>query len=277
MKYSALRFPDFKYKAVTLSYDDDTIYDKKLVEIIDKYGLKCTFNLNSGLFGTNARSMTLDEAVALFKGGKHEIAVHGVKHLSLAEFDKAIGLDDVLTDRKNLERIFGGVVDGMAYANGSYDDKVVDMLKNCGIKYSRTTVSTHKFDVPTDWLRLPATCHHIDDALPELTEEFLKDFPPETHYVHKRPKLFYLWGHAYEFNDSNNWNVIEDFCKKVGGREDVWYATNGEVYEYVKAFDNLVFSVSGDTIKNPSALDVYMNYYGTLVKIGAGETVRVEL
>ena len=45
-----MRFPGFKYKALTLSYDDDVIFDKKLMEILDKHGLKCTFNLNSGLF-----------------------------------------------------------------------------------------------------------------------------------------------------------------------------------------------------------------------------------
>lgn len=278
MKYNFLRFPGFKYKAVTLSYDDDVIFDEKLVSILDEYGLKCTFNLNSGLFAEKAggRMMTEEQAKKLFLGSVHEVAVHGVKHKSLAEFPAAIAAQDVLQDRINLESAFGRVVDGMAYANGSYDDKVVEILKTCGIKYARTVVSTHKFDIPTDWLRLPATCHHGDSALGELTESFLADYPENAHYAHKFPKLFYLWGHAYEFNDRDEWNIIEDFARKVGKRDDVWYATNGEVYDYVKAFDSLVYSVSNGIVKNPTATDVYLNYYGREIKIGAGETVNTE-
>ena len=48
--YLFLRFPEFRRKAVTLSYDDGTIYDEKLIGILNQYGLKATFNLNSGLF-----------------------------------------------------------------------------------------------------------------------------------------------------------------------------------------------------------------------------------
>lgn len=274
-KYSTMRFPGFKYKALTLSYDDDVIFDKKLMEILDKHGLKCTFNLNSGLFAEKSgnRRMTEAEAKELFSESRHEIAVHGVKHLSLSEFDKSVGAQDVLLDRINLERLFGRVVKGMAYANGSYSDEVVEMLKTCGIDYARTVVSTHRFDIPEDWLRLPATCHHNDEELEKLADEFLKDYPENGHYLHKQPKLFYLWGHAYEFNDNNNWEIIEKFAEKVGDRDDVWYATNGEIFDYVKAYDGLIFSVSGNIVKNPSSIDVYTNLNGEKTLIRSGETV----
>lgn len=278
-KYSLMRFPDFKYKAVTLSYDDDTAHNKKLVSILDEYGLKCTFNLNSERFAKkeNGETLTESQAVELFKNGKHEIAVHGKKHLSLAEFDCAVCADEIAGDRKNLESLFGRIVKGMAYACGSYNDEVVNVLKTCGINYARTVESTGKFDIPSDWLKMPATCHHADPRLNSLTEEFLKDYPDTRHYVHKTPKLFYLWGHAYEFAHGDNWYVIEEFAKKVGNRDDVWYATNGEVYDYVKAFESLEFSVAGDMIKNPSSTDVYLNYCGKDVKVPAGATVKTQL
>ena len=38
-----------KNKAVTFSYDDGIEQDKQLVDIFNTYGLKCTFNLNSGI------------------------------------------------------------------------------------------------------------------------------------------------------------------------------------------------------------------------------------
>ena len=53
MSRAFMRFPDFKPKALTVSYDDGVRQDKRLIEILQKYGLKRTFNLNSGLFVEN--------------------------------------------------------------------------------------------------------------------------------------------------------------------------------------------------------------------------------
>ena len=87
--------------------------------------------------------------------------------------------------------------------------------------------------------------------------------------------MFYLWGHSYEFEDANNWGLIEDFCKTVGNREDIWYATNIEIYDYVKAFDSLAFSVDGTKVYNPSATDVYLRVGGTTCVAYAGKTTKI--
>ena len=163
----------------------------------------------------------------------------------------------------------------MAYANGSYNDQVVEILKNCGIKYARTAVATNKFDIPTDWLRMPSTCHHTANILDELTDEFLS-LKEEGYFWRNSPKLFYLWGHFYEFNDNNNWEIIENFAKKVGNRDDIWYCTNGEVYDYAKAFEGLFYSVDGKIIKNRSDIDIYLNYYGKNVLVKACGTTEIQ-
>ena len=36
-------------KYILLSFDDGTVYDRRLVELLNRYGFKGTFNLNSGL------------------------------------------------------------------------------------------------------------------------------------------------------------------------------------------------------------------------------------
>lgn len=280
MKRRFLRFPDFKQKAVTLSYDDGVRQDFKLIEIMKKYGLKGTFNINGGMFSNEMRTdgkgrMTKEEALSLYLPSGMEVAVHGLKHRSLAEVDPAFATYDVISDRKVLEDMFGVIIKGMAYANGSYSDQVVDILKNCGINYSRTTVSTENFFVPDDWLRMPATCHHNNPKLMELAKIFLE--APETPYFWGNPpRLFYLWGHSYEFDNNNNWNVIEEFAKYVGNRDDVWYATNGEIYDYVKAYDSLVFSANGELVFNPTNTIVYLDYFRTPVKIMPGETIKLQ-
>ena len=47
-----MRFPEGRLKAVTFSYDDGVRQDERLIEIFDKYGVKGTFNINSGIMGS---------------------------------------------------------------------------------------------------------------------------------------------------------------------------------------------------------------------------------
>ena len=273
-----LRFPNFLSKALTLSYDDGMAQDKRLIAIMSKYGLKGTFNINGGLFGkeltTDKGRMTADEALKLYTESGNEVAVHGYKHLSLAEVDGTMAINDIIEDRKTLEKLFGKVIKGMAYANGSYSDEVVELLKVSGISYSRTVVSTEKFDLPTDWLRLPATCHHANPRLMELAKQFVEgeDSP---YFWRRQAKLFYLWGHSYEFDTYQNWEIIEKFAAYIGGRDDIWYATNGEIYEYVQAFDRLQFSADGTSVYNPSVIDVYIDSLDGQFIVPAGKTVKL--
>ena len=182
---------------------------------------------------------------------------------------------EVIEDRKRLEEDFERPIRGMAYPMGSFSDEVVDVLKSCGIVYSRTTVSTERFNMPTDWLRLPATCHHKNPRLMELARQFI-EAPPYHYFPNRKIKLFYLWGHSYEFNNNNNWNVIEEFCEYMGNREEVWYATNVEIYDYTQAFNRLEYSVYGDIIYNPTTTDIYIEMPGDKkVLIPAGETVKL--
>lgn len=275
MYHTFLRFPNFRDKALTLSYDDGSVSDVKMVEILNRYGVKATFNLNSGRFSQDGvHCITEEQAKTLYTPNGHEVAAHGYRHLSLTEVDAPMAVDDVLSDVKKLEEIFGRRMIGMAYANGRFDDNVVEILRNCGVKYCRTTKSTEDFTVPDDWLRLPATCHHDNPRLMELAEKFLED-ATGGYYWSQKPKLFYLWGHSYEFDRKNNWNVLEDFCKFVSGREDVWYATNGEIYRYVEAYDRLEFAAGGRFVFNPSAIDVFICYFGRKYIVPAGKTVDI--
>ena len=274
MNRNMMRWPDGKRRAVTLSYDDGTVFDRRLVEILDRYGLVGTFNLNSGLFAAvdaDKGRMTKEATYALFAASPHEIAVHGERHLSLPTVPESVAVLDVLNDRVALEAMFGRLVQGMAYAYGTCDDGVAQILHNAGIRYARTTVSTERFDVPRDWLRMPATCHHKNPRLFELATKFIED----TDGWNSPPMLFYLWGHSYEFNNDGNWDVIERFAAYIGSRDNVWYATNGEIYRYVAAFDALEFSACGDCVYNPTVTDVFIHYMNRDYRIGAGKTVAL--
>ena len=87
--------------------------------------------------------------------------------------------------------------------------------------------------------------------------------------------LFYLWGHTYEFERNNNWEIIEAFCEKMGGRDNVWYATNMEIYEYVQAMRRIDYSVDGSIVHNPSSLAVWIEQSGKAICINPGETKKL--
>ena len=275
-----MRFPDGKPKALTLSYDDDTRPNIKFCEILDKYGLKCTFNINSGLFKDDddtsvSRTMKKTEALEFFNkclDNGHEVAVHSCRHPFLESLPPSMATLEVINDRIALEKMFGRIIRGMAYPQGTYDDELVNCLRACGIAYARTTYQTEKFDIPTDWLRLPSTCRHKNPRLMELAKKFAESAP-------RRPQLFYLWGHSYEFDDDNNWDLIENFAKYTGGRDDVWYATNIEIYEYIDDYNRLVFSADGQTVYNPTLRTLYFNNEAKtecVRSIAPGETLKLD-
>lgn len=284
MNKTFMRFPNGKEKALTLSYDDGVEQDIRLVEILDKYGLKCTFNINSGYYapegktypeGTVHRRMSHSMAIELYKNSVHEVAVHTYSHPWLETLPSSTVAQEIIEDRKNLEADYGKPIRGMAYPYGTFSDTVVDVLKSSGIAYSRTTVSTEMFNIPSDWLRLPATCHHNNPRLMELVEKFVT-MKELTH-----PKMFYLWGHSYEFEANNNWNIIEKFAEYVGNRDDIWYATNIEIYDYVKAYERLEWSVDLSSVYNPSGLSVWVkveshNSFKGIIEIHPNEILNLK-
>ena len=274
-----MKLKDGKSKVLTLSYDDAVVQDIRLVEIMNKYGLKGTFNINTGRYlpEDSVRDkfygrMKLSEAKELYTNFGHEVAVHSLTHPFLEKLKYENIAFEIMEDRKNIEKEYNQIARGMAYPFGTYDDKVLEVLKTSGICYSRTVKSTEKFDFPENWLTLHPTCHHANPKLMELAKKFVDEKP----YYLLENWMFYLWGHSYEFDvndDNNNWNMIEEFSKFVGGRDDIWYATNIEIYDYVKAYESLQVSIDQKIVHNPTALDVWIEDYGKIIKIPAGRTL----
>jgi len=256
-----MRFPGGVSKTLTLSYDDGCPDDMRLISIMDRYGIKGTFNLNSV-------RLPGEEQMRLYTESGMEIAVHGYRHLELNKLSEDEIWDEIVEDRKNLEKIVSQPVTGMAYAYGQCNENVVRTIRKAGIQYSRTVGRTMDFRLPTEWLLLDPTCHHDEPALPELTERFLAAEPLE-------PMMFYVWGHAYEFPRKDNWHVMENFCEKIGGRTDIWYATNIEIYRYVKAYEALVFSAEGTSVYNPGAQDIWFAKDGDVFCVKGGETLAL--
>lgn len=274
-----LLFPEGKRKAATFSYDDAVTQDIRFVSMLNRFGLKGTFNINTGLLGQeswhtqNGKTVTHnklqpEQILEVYSG--HELAVHGRTHLDLALVPAGTAAYEVTADRRAIEEMVKHPVTGMAYPFGTYTEETPGILKNCGIEYSRTTHSTHTFEIPENFLFWDPTCHHEDPKLFSLTDQFLEDLEEKD-----KSRLFYIWGHSYEFDVTDTWERMEEFLKRIYGHGDVWYATNGEICSYVRAVRALKYSADGSYIYNPSVQDVWLRIQGKDYCVPSGETAKV--
>lgn len=268
-------FPGGLRKAVTFSFDDGVRQDLRLVELFRRYGIRATFNLNSGMMDQphtwNYREIEvsrLSRQEVTEHYGDFEIAVHTSHHPDLTQMSAEGIVDEVYNDRKTLEEIAGYPVRGMAYPYGTWNSRITDLLASLGICYSRTVQSTHAFGFPENYLAWHPTCHYMEAQTPELIETFLS-------MERDSLSLFYLWGHSYELDGNDNWELLETFCRKFGAAEDVWRATNMELYMYMQALDRLIVSCDQRTVCNPSAADVWITSDGQTVRIPGGATVTL--
>lgn len=272
-----MRFPNGLSRCLTLSYDDGVIQDERMIELMKKRGLRGTFNLNSGCYAdrdyddyhTTHRRLTKERAIKLYTGSGFEVASHAVTHPFLEQLSPAMCNYEILQDKLNLEKDYDSLVRGFAYPFGTYNDDVVAALKASGIVYARTVWSSHSFDIPSDWLRLRPTCHHADPELGALTDRFLE----EDRWG--GAKFFYLWGHTYEFDFADNWSIIENFAEKVGNRNDIWYATNIEAYDYINAYKQLLFDGAMTKAVNPTAFTLWFRYDDKTYSVEPGKSINI--
>lgn len=228
-------------KAITFSYDDGVTQDIRLIEIFNKYNLKATFNLNSELLGRHgslvADGVRVDhirsnpqDVKHIYEG--HEVAVHTLTHPNLVNIeDDGEVLRQVEQDRINLSELVGYEVEGMAYPCGgkNCDDRVANIIKNNTIiKYARTIDTTKSFEPYPDLFQYKGTlCHYADwNLIFRMGQEFIE-------MKTNTPKVFYIWGHSYEFDIyPERWEQFEEFCKMISNRSDVFYGTNKETLCY---------------------------------------------
>ena len=222
-----------KMKAVTFSYDDGVTQDLKLIEILNRYGLKATFNLNSGSFGTR-ESKFIDDVLVyrdkvfsrdvkyIYEG--HEVASHTVDHPDLTRLGDDGIVYQVEEDRKRLSELVGYEIHGFAYPCGYVNDRVISVIKErTGIKYARSVRITENFLPQRNLYDMEFTTRNFGENFLKLTRDFVE-------LKTDKPRIFSVWGHAYEFDWKRNWHVFEEFCKIISGHGDIFYGTNSEVF-----------------------------------------------
>ena len=179
MRYMFMRFPEGKAKAVTFSYDDGSKADLRLADILDKNGLKGTFNVMSGM--QDQRSTTDAERLDLMERG-HEIALHGDIHRAPCLSRPIDTIRDTLDCRLELEKRYGRIIRGYAYPdsgigrfiNGLDYSVIRNQLSVMGVAYARTLGGDNgDFLIPND----PYGCPPPTTTIPPSAAGSTASFP----------------------------------------------------------------------------------------------------
>lgn len=227
------------HKFLTFSFDDGTVEDRRLIALFDRYGLRGTFNLNSGKFGVRREIVhegipvhhyviEQEEAKTLYQN--HEVAAHTVHHPNLVKISRQEVIHEVADDCRALEELTGQQILGMAYPGAGlyYTQEVADIIReNTQIRYARGCKNHHTFQLPENLMLWEPTCHQNDSQLLELGRAFVQADASE------EDLLFYVWGHSFEFEKFKSWDLFERFCEMMAGKPDIEYVTNGEVARYL--------------------------------------------
>lgn len=258
-----LLFPQGRSKALSMSYDDGSEHDRRLVAIFNACGVRGTFHLTSAALGQPHR-IGRDEVAELYAG--HEVACHGATHADLTQLSDDAVRRELSEDQAALEALTGAPVRGLAYAFGRHDARVEGLAAAAGFAYARGVTDALDFSLPEASMRLTTTCHHV------RAMEFghrLRASDPDGPLRWLRVR-----GHSFELDGfltadpSKDWDYLWAFCRSMTADDTIWHAPVIEVLDYLAAAQGLARADDGVSIHNFSSIDLW-------VRLDSGGAVRV--
>ena len=230
-----LLYPNGKRKAFNITYDDGILQDIRFVELLNKYGIKGTFNLNSKLMeeefewihpcGMTIKRLSKDVAVKLYEG--HEIASHTLSHPNFANLTEEQIIYELSEDKKRLEEWFDCEVVGFGVPFDYYDEMAAECVKRCGFKYARNSELSYSYSPWEDYYRWRAGTYHVMPGFAAFVEGFFE--------TEDEMAFCQIVGHSYDLDTENMWDIMENIVKRVSGDENILSMTHAEVVDYLQA------------------------------------------
>ena len=170
-------YPFGKKKAFNVTYDDGVLQDVRFVELMNQYGLKGTFNLNSALMenefewvhetGCVVKRLKTDVVKSLYVG--HEVASHTLNHPYMHDLSKEGIMWELSQDKRNLEAKFGKEIKGFVVPFDYYSELIEECVKECGFTYGRVSEMSYSFRSQNDFYRWKA----MEKA--EITDQYIQN------------------------------------------------------------------------------------------------------
>ena len=202
-------------KYFLLSFDDGTVHDQRFVELLNKYSIPCTFNLNSGLEnfvweyeGHPVVRQTLADTVEQYRG--HEIASHSLTHPRLDQLPPPRLRREVEEDCAALKSIFDVKDIGFGVPFTVCGEREIRIIKKF-VRYIRLSEYASSFALPADPYHIPIHALYNDPDVREKIAAFAGNDLPDS--------LFVLAGHSYELEFLDHWTYMDEllqFIKSFG-------------------------------------------------------------
>ncbi len=203
-------------KRFVFAIDDGTIFDEKVIAIFNKYGIKATFNLNSGLQDfvwfkdwLEVRRLRLEENKHLYDG--HEVASHSLTHpFHTSLSDEGVSWE-VGEDIHNLRNIFQREIESFSFPFDGFDERTISIIKGLGISHIILPCIDDSFRYPMDTCHIKVTSWNIEDALFKV-KRFIED---------EQAELFVYLSHSYDYEYDHSYDKLEELCQIVTDRKDI--------------------------------------------------------
>jgi len=216
---------------LVFSFDDGVADDRRLVQLLNQYGIKATFFLN-GLFDEHSDAFEDEGATvfhlphallpSLYQG--HEVAVHTWSHPNLTVLPRASVIDELERSRTWIINLFGIVPVGVAYPFGCSDKKTADLIKELGFRYARTIENASDFSVSSNPYFHHPSAHFLTEDFDALLNEFLS-IP-----LKNEPLILHFWGHSYELTGHDCWDWFEQRLIQLKKHKELINITLSELF-----------------------------------------------
>ena len=266
------RYPEGRTKAFNITYDDGVTQDVEVIAMLNRYGIKGTFNLNSELMrtgftwrhqcGMDITRLRLEEVGDLYE--EHEIASHTLTHPYMDSLSDEKLCRQMGEDKRNLEAFFGREVAGFAVPFSYYDSRIARCAEKCGFEYARMSEFILTCTPCKDWYYWKTSVYHIMPQLLPFTEHFLE--------TEEELAVCQIVGHSYDLFTEHLWETMESICAKVSQHPEVWKCTNLELVRYLKAMEQAV--ISEDAIMNRSNRKLWFAVDGNVLSVEPGQRLQ---
>ena len=199
-------------KIFLISFDDGTVWDRRFVELLNKYGIKATFNLNSGLEDFvwqyedrfPVRRQILADTVELYRG--HEIASHSLHHHWLNTLTPPQLSREVGDDCAALKQLFGLQEIGFGVPFTACNEREVKIIRKF-VRYIRLSEFSDSFAPPADPYHIPIHALYNQPDVRERIAAFAESDLPVA--------LFVMAGHSYELEVLDHWGYMEELLQYI--------------------------------------------------------------
>ncbi len=264
-------YPGGKQKAFNVTFDDGVLQDVRFVNLLNKYNLKGTFNLNFGLMESEyewthkntsvIKRLSKDKAVSLYQG--HEVASHTLTHPYMDNLSEAEILYELQTDKDKLEKLFGRTIKGFAVPFHYYSGLIENCVRKCGFTYARISEESRSFTPQKDFYKWKAVLFHPHGVFDDIVQRFIK--------TDEELALLQIGGHSYDLDVENMWDIFESLFIKISSRVDILPMTTIEIIEYLQAMNKA--EITENRVKNNSNISLWFFINGSACEVKPKETI----